>query len=68
MANHLKDLKPWFCNGLSREHGRGTIKEQLRNVENGTRDELLCLNNCVGKEVGVPLIFTNHPHFNGLIK
>ena len=44
------------------------VEEQLRNVENGTRDELLCFNNCVGKEVGVPLIFTNHPHFNGLIK
>ena len=44
------------------------VKEQLRRVENRTRDELLCTNSGVGKEVGVPLILTCHPHLNGLNK
>ena len=44
------------------------VKEQLRRAENGTRDELLCTNSCVGNEVGVPLLVTYHPHLNGLNK
>ena len=62
LTNHLKDLRPWFCN---RGYPESMVKKQLRRVENRNRDELLCTNNCVGKEVGVPLIVTSHPHFNG---
>ena len=36
--------------------------------KNRTRDELLWTNSCVGKEIGVPLIVTYHPHLNGLNK
>ena len=42
------------------------VEQLLIRVENRTMDELLCTNSCVGKEVGVPLIVTYHPHFNGL--
>ena len=42
------------------------VKEQLRRVENRTRDKLLGTNSWVGKEVGVPLIVTYHPNLNGL--
>ena len=44
------------------------VKEQIRRVENRTRDELLWTKSCVDKEVGVPLIVTYHPHLNGLNK
>ena len=44
------------------------VKEQLRRVETSTRDELLCTNSCVGKDVGVSLIVTYHPHLNDLSK
>ena len=44
------------------------FEEQLRRVESKTTDELLCTNSCVGKEVGVPLIVTYHPHLNDLNK
>ena len=44
------------------------VKEQLRRVETRTRNELLCTNSCVGKDVGVSLIVTYHPHLNGSSK
>ena len=65
LFNHLKDLRSWFCN---RGYPESMVKEQLRRAENGTRDELLCTNSCVGNEVGVPLLVTYHPHHNGLNK
>ena len=65
ITNHLKDSRSWFCN---RGYLESMVKAQLRTVEHRTRDELLCINSCVGKEVGVPLIVTYHPHLNGLHK
>ena len=53
LTNHLKDLRSWFC---SKGFPESMIAEQSRRVENRTRDELLCTNSCVGKEVGVPLL------------
>ena len=44
------------------------VNEQIRRVENRTRDELLCTNSYVDKVVGIPLIVTYHPHLNGLNK
>ena len=52
LTNYLKDLKSWFCN---RGYPESMDKEQLRRVENRTRDELLCTNSCVGKGVGVSI-------------
>ena len=31
-----------------------------------TRDELLFADSCVGKDFGVSIIVTYHPHLNGL--
>ena len=59
LTNHLKYLISWFCN---RGYPESMIKEQFWRVESRTRDELLCTNSCVGKEIGVPLIVTYHPH------
>ena len=64
-TNHLKDLRFWFC---SRGYPESMVKEQLRRVETRTRNELLCTNSCVGKDVGVSLIVTYHPHLNGSSK
>ena len=65
LINYLKDLRSWFCD---RGYPERMVKEQLRRVGNRTRDELLCTNSYVGKEVRVPLIVTYHPHLNGLNK
>ena len=40
-------------------------EENLRRVENRTRDELLFAETCVGNDFGVPIFVTYHPHFNG---
>ena len=64
-SNHLKDLRSWLCNRI---YPKSRVKEQLRRVENRTRDELLFTNSCVGKETGASLIVTYHPHLNGLSK
>ena len=64
-TNHLKDLRSYFC---YRGYPERIVKEQLRRVENRTRDELLYTNSRVGNEVGVPLIVTYHPNLNGLNK
>ena len=53
LTNHLKELRSWFCN---RAYPKSMVKEQIRRFENRATYELLCSNNCVGKEVGVPLI------------
>ena len=65
LTNHLKDLRYCFC---KRGYPESMVKEQLRRVENRTRDELLCTNSCVSKVVGVPLIVTYHLQLNGLNK
>ena len=44
------------------------VKEQLRRVENRTRDEFLCTSSCRDRVVGVLLIVTYQPHLNGLNK
>ena len=44
------------------------VEENLRRVENRTRNELLFADSCVGKDFGVPIIVTYHPQFNSLNK
>ena len=44
------------------------VEENLRRIKNRTRDELLFADSCVGKDFGVPIIVTYHPHLNGLNK
>ena len=65
LTNNLKNLRFWFC---SRGYPEIMVEENLRRVENRTRDELLFADSCVGKDFGVPIIVTYHPHFNGLNK
>ena len=65
LTNNLKNLRFWFC---SRGYPEIMVEENLRRVENRTRDELLFADSCVGKDFGVPIIVTFHPHFNGLNK
>ena len=44
------------------------VDEQLRRVEKRIRYGLLFTGSCIGKEVGVPIIVTDHPHVNGANK
>ena len=57
LINHLKDLRSWFCN---RGYPESMVKEQLKRVENRIRNELLCTNSCIGKDVEVPLLLIIH--------
>ena len=63
LINNLKNLRSWFCN---RAYPEIMAEENLRRIENMTRDELLFADSCVGKDFGVPIIVTYHPHLNGL--
>ena len=65
LTKNLKNLRFWFC---SRGYPEIMVEENLRRVENRTRDELLFADSCVGKDFGVPIIVTYHPHLNGLNK
>ena len=65
LANHLKDLKSWFC---GRGYPANIVTEQLVRVKYRNREDLLRTNGCVSKEIGVPLVVTYHPHLNALNK
>ena len=65
LANHLKDLKSWFC---GRGYPENMVTEQLERVKYRNREDLLRTNDCVSKEIGVPLVVTYHPHLNALNK
>ena len=41
------------------------VDEQLRRVEKRIRFGLLFTGSCIGKEVRVPIIATDHPYLNG---
>ena len=62
LANHLNDLSSWFCN---RGYLQTMVEEQLRRIEKRTRNEILCITNCVSKEVRVSLFVTYHTQLNG---
>ena len=64
LANHLKDLKFWFC---GRCYPENLVTEQLARVKYRNREDLLQTKDCVSKEIGVPLV-TYHPHLNTLNK
>ena len=55
LANHLKDLKSWFC---GRGYPGNMVPEQLERVKYRNREDLLRTNDCVIKEIGVPLVVT----------
>ena len=42
------------------------VTEQLARVKYRNREDLLLTNDCVNKEIGVPLVVTYHPHHNTL--
>ena len=65
LSNHLKDLKSWFC---GRGYPENMVTEQLERVKYRNREDLLRTNDCVSKEIGVPLVVTYHPHLNALKK
>ena len=65
LTNNLKNLRSLFCN---RSYSEIMVEENLRRTKNRTRDELLFADSCVGKDFGVPIIVTYHPHLNGLNK
>ena len=65
LSNHLKDLKSWFC---GRGYPENMVTEQLERVKYRNREDLLRTNDCVSKEIGVPLVVTYHPHLNALNK
>ena len=44
------------------------VTEQLARVKFRNREDLLQTNDCVSKEIGVPLVVTYHPHLNALNK
>ena len=62
LTNNLNDVRSWFCN---RGYTKSMVIEQLKRIENRTRDELLCTNSCVGKGLGISLIIIYHQHVNG---
>ena len=45
LINNLKNLRSWFC---KRGYPEIMAEENLRRVENMTRDELLFADSCVG--------------------
>ena len=59
LSNHLKDLKSWFC---GRGYPENMVTEQLERVKYRNREDLLRTNDCISKEIGVPLVVTYHPH------
>ena len=65
LANHLKDLKSWFCGSGYPEN---MVTKQLARVKYRNSKDLLRTNDCVSKEIGVPLVVTYHPHLNALSK
>ena len=44
------------------------VTEQLKRIKYRKREDLLRTNDCVSKEIGVPLVVTYHPHLNALNK
>ena len=65
LANHLKDLKSWFC---GRDYLENMATEQLARVKYRNREDLLRINDCVSKEIGFPLVVTYHQNLNALNK